>query len=132
MARSRASWTGPLRAGRGPRPQNAVFLVHADGTWSEYVGLESDIPVQVGQEVQAGDVIGKTGASPWSNSWKGSVGIHFAVGRLDDTGERESVDIRFDDGSQAGFVPVPGSYYGAGGKATKVDASRDGATKPAE
>ena len=27
-------------------------------------------------------------------------------------GATESVPIRFDDGSEAGFVPVEGSYYG--------------------
>jgi murein DD-endopeptidase MepM/ murein hydrolase activator NlpD len=109
-----------------------VLVKHTDGTWSEYVGLESNIPVQLGQKLKAGDVIGKAGANAWSNSWMGSVGIHFAVVRLDENGERETVDIRYDDGSQAGFVPLPGSYYGAGGKATKADASQGGATKPAE
>ena len=42
---------------------NAVFIKHADGTWSEYTGLDAGIPVQVGQKVKAGDVIGKSGAT---------------------------------------------------------------------
>jgi murein DD-endopeptidase MepM/ murein hydrolase activator NlpD len=111
---------------------NAVFLKHTDGTWSEYVGLDAGIPVQPGQKVKAGDVIAKSGATGFTSSSQGGIAIHFAVGHLDGNGERETVDIRFDDGSQAGFVPVPGSYYGAGGKATKADASQGGATKPAE
>ena len=92
---------------------NSVYLKHADGTWSEYVGLDAGIPVQPGQKVHAGDVIAKSGATAW---WRGNrgngQGVHFAVARLDDAGEPETVPIRFDDGSPAGFVPVPGNFYG--------------------
>jgi murein DD-endopeptidase MepM/ murein hydrolase activator NlpD len=99
---------------------NAVFIKHDDGTWSEYTGLDVEIPVKPGQKVQAGEVIGACGAT---GSWRGGIGVHFAVGRLDEEGNPETVDIRFDDGSAAGFVPVPGSYYGApGGKASRVEA----------
>ena len=51
--------------------------------------------------------IGKTGSTAWSNSWNGSVGVHFDVVRLDDDGERETVDIRFDDGSPTASCRLP-------------------------
>jgi murein DD-endopeptidase MepM/ murein hydrolase activator NlpD len=123
-----------IDGGPAPAPAsraNAVFLKHADGTWSEYVGLDAGIPVQPGQKVRAGDVIAKSGAT---GSWRGDrgngQGLHFAVGHLDDQGEPETVPIRFDDGSAAGFVPVPGNFYGvSGGKVTKT-AAPQGATQP--
>lgn len=111
---------------------NAVFVRHEDGTWSEYLGLDAGIPVQPGQKVRAGDALGKSGAT---GAWRGNgggQGIHFAVGRLDAEGKPETVDIRFDDGSAAGFVPVPGHYYGAPqGKIQKSEPPAGAAEKPA-
>ena len=113
---------------------NAVFLRHEDGTWSEYLGLDAGIPVQPGQKVRAGDVIAKSGATgSWRGSTGGGQGLHFAVGRLDDDGKPETVEIRFEDGSAAGFVPVPGHYYGAPrGKIEKAEPPAGAAEKPAD
>jgi murein DD-endopeptidase MepM/ murein hydrolase activator NlpD len=99
-------------------PGNHVYILHDDGTWGEYQGLDIGIPVRPGQVVEAGAPIGKARGS---GSWRGGLGIHFAVGRLDSEGKPESLPILFADGGK-GFVPVPGSYYGGnGGKATKAD-----------
>jgi murein DD-endopeptidase MepM/ murein hydrolase activator NlpD len=114
-------------------PANLVLIEHADGSYAEYVGLDIDVPVAQGQSVRAGDVIGSCGGTGGWRGGLGGLGIHFAVGRVDDKGEPETVDIRFDDGSQAGYVPTPGSYYGRGGaKAPTADLPKDGAKTSTE
>jgi murein DD-endopeptidase MepM/ murein hydrolase activator NlpD len=114
--------------GSGGALINAVFIKHDDGTWGEYAGLDTDIPVQPGQKVKAGDAIGKARGSGSPRAV--GVAIHFAVGHLDAEGKPESIPILFADGGE-GFVPVPGSYYGAaGGKATKADPPPDEASAP--
>ncbi len=114
-------------------PANVVLIKHADGSYAEYVGLDIDIPVKQGQAVRAGEVIGSCGGTGGWRGGLGGIGVHFAVGRLDEKGEPETVDIRFDDGSQAGYVPTPGSYYGRGGaKAPKAELPPDGAKNPTQ
>lgn len=89
----------------GVAQTHAVFVKHPDGTWAEYTALAVGIPVKPGQQLKAGDAIAKSGAT----------GVHFAVARLDANGERETVDIRFDDETAA-----------------KANAPHGGAGKPAE
>jgi murein DD-endopeptidase MepM/ murein hydrolase activator NlpD len=111
-----AKGSGPARS----TPANAVYIKHADGTYAEYIGLAPGIPVQPGQKVKAGDVIGKSGPT---GGWWGMRpgGVHFAVGHLNDAGEPETVPIRYANGTKDGFVPEPGSYYGSDGRATKTE-----------
>jgi murein DD-endopeptidase MepM/ murein hydrolase activator NlpD len=108
---------GPQRSMMGKA--NVVLVQHADGTWASYAHVSPGALVKQGDAVKAGDVLAKSGNTGYSTAPH----LHFEVMRLGDTGAPESVAIRFDDGSPAGFVPVPGSYYGApGGKASRVEA----------
>ena len=101
---------------RGGVLADAVVVEHADGTFATYMGLAEGIPVAAGQQVRAGDPIGKCGS--WSS---GATAIHFSVSKLDAEGRAQTVPILFADGGK-GFVPVPGSYYGGtSGKAVKAD-----------
>jgi murein DD-endopeptidase MepM/ murein hydrolase activator NlpD len=89
---------------------NAVIVIHSDGTFATYAHLDKGIPVTVGQRVEAGAVLGRSGASGQVHQPE----LLFAVQRIDEDGETRSVDIRFDDGTQAGVSPVIGAYYGGG------------------
>lgn len=89
---------------------NGVWISHADGTVAEYSHLEKgSIEVEVGDSVEAGDRVGRSGAS-------GRVeepSLHFAVLVLGDEGFPRAVPIRFADGTPDGVVPVAGRRYGA-------------------
>lgn len=87
---------------------NGVWISHADGTVAEYLHLRKGIDVEVGQSVEAGDVIGRSGATGQLVQPE----LLFAVLAMDDDGDLESVPIRFDDGTSEGVVPVMGMYYG--------------------
>lgn len=50
-----------VEAGRAPDGAVVVAIQHADGTMTRYAHLEPDLPVRVGAEVRAGDVIGSVG-----------------------------------------------------------------------
>jgi murein DD-endopeptidase MepM/ murein hydrolase activator NlpD len=98
---------GGARKGLAGRA-NVVTVLHADGTFANYVHLSPQLDVKVGQRVAAGDVLGKSGNTGYTTGPH----LHFDVQRLDASGEPETVSIRFDDGSAAGVVPVTGAYYG--------------------
>lgn len=87
---------------------NSVVVLHDDGTWALYRHLAPGIEVKVGQHVEAGDVLGKSGDTGQLLQPE----LLFAVQRVDAEGAIRSVDIRFDDGSADGLVPVIGAYYG--------------------
>lgn len=89
---------------------NVVVVLHDDGTFASYVHLSPQAAVKEGQRVAVGDLLGKSGNTGYSTGPH----LHFDVQQIDTAGERSSVDIRFDDGSAAGTVPVTGSYYGGG------------------
>jgi hypothetical protein len=87
---------------------NAVWVRHADGTAALYLHLAGGIPVRPGQRVAAGDRLGASGRSGYAAA---PPLLHFSVVRVDDSGAPHSVDIRFDDGSDAGLVPAAGRRY---------------------
>lgn len=89
---------------------NVVVVEHEDGSFASYVHLSPGARVEPGQAVAAGDEIGRSGNTGFTTGPH----LHFEVQRLSEDGEREPIDIRFDDGSGPGLVPVTGSYYGAG------------------
>jgi murein DD-endopeptidase MepM/ murein hydrolase activator NlpD len=91
---------------------NVVVVLHDDGSFASYVHLSPQATVKPGQRVAVGDVLGKSGNTGYTTEPQ----LHFDVQRIDETGVRESVNIRFDDGSAAGTVPVTGSYYGGGAR----------------
>jgi murein DD-endopeptidase MepM/ murein hydrolase activator NlpD len=86
---------------------NTVTVAHADGTLAIYSHLEPGISVSVGQEVSAGEALGKSGKTGYVEEPE----LFFAVLRLAED-EPRSVDVRFDDGSADGVSPVVGMYYG--------------------
>jgi murein DD-endopeptidase MepM/ murein hydrolase activator NlpD len=95
---------GPSKGMQGK--ENRVNVLHADGTFGEYIHLRKGIAVVVGQLVRAGDVLGASGNTGYSTEPH----LHFHVWRRAADGDRDTVPFRFDDGGD-GFVPVQGSYY---------------------
>ncbi|MGH0029348.1 MAG: M23 family metallopeptidase [Myxococcota bacterium] len=89
---------------------NAVWVLHEDGTAALYLHLSDGIPVRPGDAVKTGDVLGRSGRPGYVETPL----LHFGVIRVDDRGEPRSVDIRFEDGSAAGLVPVAGELYPGG------------------
>jgi murein DD-endopeptidase MepM/ murein hydrolase activator NlpD len=87
------------------RPTTAVQVRHSDGTWALYGHLQPEVSVKVGQKIQTGDRLGLARGQH----------LHFSVHRTGETGRVESVEIRFDDGSSEGVVPVSGASYGGQG-----------------
>ncbi len=85
------------------RPTTAVQVRHDDGTWALYGHLLPELPVKVGQKVQTGDRLGFARGQH----------LHFSVHRTGEKGRVESLEIRFEDGSPEGVVPVTGASYGA-------------------
>jgi murein DD-endopeptidase MepM/ murein hydrolase activator NlpD len=94
---------------------NIVIVLHDDGTFADYVHLSPNAAVKPGQRVAAGDRIGLSGNTGYTTGPH----LHFDVQRVLADGERETVPIRFDDGSKQGVVPVTRSYYGGPGTAAK-------------
>ena len=71
---------------------NYVLVRHADGTLASYDHLRpGGVAVQVGQEVQAGDLLGYSGNTGYS----GGPHLHFMVYRARDGYQRESFPVLF-------------------------------------
>ena len=89
---------------------NLVVVLHDDGTFATYTHLEPGIAVAPKQRVEVGQKLGGSGMT-------GQVlqpELGFVVQRLEESGDVRSVEIRFDDGTAEGVVPVIGAYYGGG------------------
>jgi murein DD-endopeptidase MepM/ murein hydrolase activator NlpD len=87
---------------------NTVVVLHEDGSFAFYTHLSPGIEVELSQRVEVGDRLGKSGAT-------GQVfepELFFGVQVLESEGRIRSVEIRFDDGTQLGVLPVVGAYYG--------------------
>jgi murein DD-endopeptidase MepM/ murein hydrolase activator NlpD len=111
------------RSGLDPALQqqaNTVVVLHEDESFASYGHLLPGIEVRVGQRVERGEQLGRSGATGYA----AGPHLHFQVGmaleryddrftmpvRFDD--DRVSVPIRFDDGSAEGIVPEEGRRYG--------------------
>jgi murein DD-endopeptidase MepM/ murein hydrolase activator NlpD len=93
---------------------NLVSVLHGDGTFARYWPTQG-IAVSNGQEVQAGDPLGQTGALDRPGAWPAAGAepqLDFGVFAADEDGDFRSLPIRFDDGSPEGLLPVPGLFYG--------------------
>ena len=89
---------------------NAVWVLHADGSAALYLHLADGIPVRPGDAVEEGDPLGRSGRPGYLDVPL----LHFGVIRVDDAGNPQSVDVRFDDGSAEGVLPVAGRLYPGG------------------
>lgn len=89
---------------------NSVWVLHDDGTVGVYLHLNSSIPLRPRDRVEAGDALGASGTPGYVKHPL----LHFSVIRIDAAGKPQTVDIRFDDGSTAGLVPVEGRSYPGG------------------
>ncbi len=87
---------------------NSVTVLHADGTFAVYVHLSLGIAVEPEQAVRAGDLLGTSGNTGYTER----PNLHFSVHRIDEDGRSATLSIHFDDGSADGFVPVVGLAYG--------------------
>jgi len=101
---------------------NTVVVLHDDESFASYGHLLRGIEVNVGQKVERGEQLGRSGSSGYA----AGPHLHFQVGmvleryddrvsvpvRFDDP--RVSVPIRFDDGSADGVAPEEGRWYGPG------------------
>ncbi len=99
---------------------NVVSILHADGTVANYIHLSPGIEVKLEQRVKAGDLLGKSGNTGFTTTPH----LHFSVWRRDPAEADlvksfRSVEIRFDDGSSAGVVPVEGLTYGGQSSAAR-------------
>jgi murein DD-endopeptidase MepM/ murein hydrolase activator NlpD len=89
---------------------NAVFILHSDGTIARYLHLKQrGALVAVGDRVHAGDPIGLSGNTGYSSRPH----LHFDVFNVDDELGRQTLEVRFADGTNEGFVPRSGQHlYG--------------------
>lgn len=100
----------------GPSPRfrgrsNTVLVVHDDGTWAAYAHLAPGIPVKVGDRVERGQEIGRSGRS----GYVVEPHLHFAVWAWDPGEQKpETLPIRFEGGSE-GVIPEEGRRYPAPG-----------------
>lgn len=87
---------------------NAVIVLHEDGTFAGYMHLRKGIPVQKGQTVRMLDRIGWSGNTGFSSAPH----LHFAVHQRLTATVTTTVPIRFGVGHAEGFVPEVGQFYG--------------------
>jgi murein DD-endopeptidase MepM/ murein hydrolase activator NlpD len=96
---------------------NAILILHSDGTIARYLHLQQEgALVEAGDPVHAGDPIGLSGDTGYSQKPH----LHFDVFSIDDELERRTLDVRFANGTSAGFVPRSGQSLYGGGSETVV------------
>ncbi len=89
---------------------NRVVIEHVDGTFSVYAHLRHGGPARVGQRVQSGDLIGLSGDTGFSTGPH----LHFEVYKILENGQRQSIPVRFWNGTKAGFTALAGLQYEPG------------------
>jgi murein DD-endopeptidase MepM/ murein hydrolase activator NlpD len=89
---------------------NRVIIEHVDGTFSVYAHLRHGGPARVGQQVQSGDLIGLSGDTGFSTGPH----LHFEVYKIRKNGQRQSIPVKFWNGTKAGFTALAGLQYKPG------------------
>jgi murein DD-endopeptidase MepM/ murein hydrolase activator NlpD len=110
VARVLAGYTrgGPIEGLRDRA--NLVTVRHVDGTYGEYVHLDAGgSVVREGEPVWTGQLLAYSGNTGFTSEPH----LHFMVWKATADGRFASVPIRFDDGTDQGYVPREGLSYGA-------------------
>ena len=86
---------------------NRVTVLHDDGSFAVYRHLRPGAVVAEGQAVAEGDLLGRSGCT--GNA--ATPHLHFEVSARKSEARIHSIPFRFDDGSEAGYVPRVWSLY---------------------
>jgi murein DD-endopeptidase MepM/ murein hydrolase activator NlpD len=90
---------------------NLIFILHEDGTIARYLHLkQGGTQVDVGDRVAAGDLIGFSGNTGYSQNPH----LHFDVFTVDEELEWQTVDVRFATAAPEGFRPESGQILNGG------------------
>lgn len=89
---------------------NRVVLEHRDGTFSVYAHLRHGGRARVGQRVESGDLIGLSGDTGFSTGPH----LHFEVYKIRPDGKKETIPVKFWNGTPKGYTPVAGVVYRPG------------------
>ncbi len=87
---------------------NVVMVLHEDGSYASYLHLSKGIGVGVGDRVEAGQEIAKSGNTGFS----AEPHLAFAVWVRDEEGRSKTVPVRFAGKGGEPFAPKTGGYYG--------------------
>ena len=89
---------------------NRVVIEHADGTFAAYAHLRHGGPARVGQRVLSGERIGLSGDTGFSTGPH----LHFEVYKIRPNGQRQTIPVKFWNGTKAGFTALAGLQYKPG------------------
>jgi murein DD-endopeptidase MepM/ murein hydrolase activator NlpD len=88
---------------------NHVLVLHADGSFAMYGHLSPGVPVRVGQRVERGERIARSGHTGYAVAPH----LHFAVARVEPGGvEQVTLPVRFGEPGGPGFVPRRNDFVG--------------------
>ncbi|MFO0690139.1 MAG: M23 family metallopeptidase [Myxococcota bacterium] len=115
--------TDPVASGVAERRSESemdrrVMIEHADGTFGIYAHLRPGGPARLGQHVEAGDPIGFSGDTGFATGPH----LHFEVAKFRRDGQRQTLPVRFWNGTAQGFVPLAGFAYAPG--CSRADGAR--------
>ena len=127
----------PVRAARGGRvvaspddgledgtqadarePDQHVVIEHNDGTLAMYAHLRRGDAARPGQRIACGERIGYSGDTGRATGPH----LHFDVYRIRRDGQRQTIPVRFWDGTAAGFEPRADQAYAPGCTPPRPDA----------
>jgi murein DD-endopeptidase MepM/ murein hydrolase activator NlpD len=86
---------------------NLVTVLHGNGSFADYAHLRPGIPVKEGQQIRGGELVGYSG----STGYAAQPHLHFSVSIRDETGEAQTIPIRFMNGTREGYVPEHWRFY---------------------
>ena len=95
--------TSGVRTGEN-EGDNRVVIEHADGTFAIYAHLRPGGSARVGQPVESGDRIGLSGDTGFSTGPH----LHFEVYKVRRDGRRQTLPVKFWNGTEAGFTALAG------------------------